>query len=91
MSLIARFTAAAKAASDGWAVSGAGTPSADSLGGFNSQEDAEFAVTAREAADELALLYEVAKAIHARSVMGITYIRSAERKALTAALAKLDA
>jgi hypothetical protein len=90
LSLIDRFIAAAIAASDGWAVSGAGTPDRASVGGFNSQEDAEFAVVAREAADELAMLYQVAKAIHARTVLGITFVRAAERRALSAALAKLE-
>jgi hypothetical protein len=91
LSLISRFIAAAQAASDGWAVVGTGTPSSDALGGFNTQEDAEFAITARAAADEFVTLYDAAKAINARSVLGITYIRAAERKALTAALAKLEA
>lgn len=90
MSLIDRFIAAAAAASDGWAVAGAGTPSADAIAGFNSQADADFAVTSREAADEFLTLYEAARAIHARAVLGITYIRASERKALSAALAKLD-
>jgi len=60
------------------------------VGGFNSASDAEFAVNARDAADELVTLYDAARAINARSVLGITFIRAAERRALAAALAKLE-
>lgn len=91
MSLISRFINSANAASDGWAVAGTAEPTSDAVGGFNTAADATFAVTSREAADEFVTLYDAAKAIYARSILGATYIRAAERKALVAAIAKLDA
>lgn len=91
MSIISRFIAATKAASDGWLLWGPADPAPGEVGGFNNAADAEFAVVSRETADEFITLYDAAKAINARAVLGLTYIRAAERKALTAAIAKLEA
>lgn len=52
--------------------------------------DSELATALVNSADAFLALHEAARAINARSVLGITYIRASERKALAAALTKLD-
>lgn len=77
----------------GWMTAEAADMRADDtqIGDFARAPDARFAVAAKEAMDEMLALYDAAKAINARSILGFTYIRVAERKALAAALAKLEA
>ncbi len=53
-------------------------------------DDAELAVLCVNSAAHWLALYRVAGAIHARSVLGFTYLRAADRNALRKALTDLE-
>jgi FAD/FMN-containing dehydrogenase len=54
------------------------------------QPDADLAVAMVNSASTWIELHGVAKAIHGRSILGLTYLRKAERVALQAALNRLE-
>ena len=74
-----------------WGYTGIKPEQAATVADFTDITDCELAAVSVNSMDALLALYEAAGAINARSVLGITYIRAAERKALSAALAKLGA
>ena len=53
--------------------------------------DAALVTTLVNASPDLVALYDAARTIHMRAVMGVTYIRAAERKAIAAAVSRLEA
>ena len=55
-----------------------------------SVSDAQLMTALVNATPQWLALYDAAKAVHARTVLGFTYIRAAERKALAAALKELE-
>lgn len=92
MSRWSRYMAALDAATAGpWLGVTRAAATDTPIGGFDRDADTEFAVAARDVAADVADLVESVRPIHARSLLGLTYIRSAERKRLRDLFAKLDA
>lgn len=92
MNLIGDFKAALSKITPGtWTDVAAPAPNQQAIGGFENDADAVFVVTALQAAPHFASLYEAAKAVYARSLLGFTYLRKADRDAIAEAVKRLEA
>lgn len=82
-SLIDKLRKSYAAATPGrWVATDTLTSGSLEVADFGNHADARFIETSKECMDAMLLLYDTAKAIHARTVLGFTYLRASERKAL---------